>query len=49
MRGLIRNGSTEEQLRYALETTMEICRITDMRLKNQMPDPDRVIHEERLF
>jgi hypothetical protein len=49
MRGLIRNGGTEEQLRYALETTMEICRITDVRLKNQMPDPDKVIHEERLF
>ncbi len=49
IRGLIRNGGSEEQLKFALDITMEICRITDVRLKNQMPDPDRVIHEERLF
>lgn len=49
MRGLIRNGGTEQQLKFALDTTMEICKITDVRLSNQMPDPDRVIHEERLF
>lgn len=49
MRGLIRNGGTEEQLRFALNTTMEICRITDVRLKNQMPNPEEVIGQERLF
>lgn len=49
MRGLIRNGGTREQLNFAFETTMEICKITDVRLKNKMPDPEDVINEERLF
>jgi alkylhydroperoxidase/carboxymuconolactone decarboxylase family protein YurZ len=49
MRGLIRNGGSEEQLRFAMEVTLAICEIADVRLKNQMPDPKVVIHEERLF
>ena len=49
MRGLIRNGGTEEQLKFAFETTLEVCRITDVRLKNEMPRPEDIINEERLF
>lgn len=49
MRGLLRNGGSIDQLKFALDTTMEVCRITDVRLKNQMPNPDDVINEERLF
>ena len=49
MRGLIRNGGTEEQLKFAFETTLEVCRITDVRLKNEMPRPEDVINEARLF
>lgn len=49
MRGLIRNGGSEQQLRFAFETTMEVCKITDVKLKNEMPIPESVINEERLF
>lgn len=49
MRGLIRNGGTEEQLRFAFDTTIEVCEITNIRLKNEMPNPEDVINQERLF
>jgi hypothetical protein len=49
MRGLIRNGGTEEQLKMAFNTTMEICRICEVNLKNTMPKAEDVINEERLF
>jgi hypothetical protein len=49
MRGLIRNGGTREQLDFAFNTAMDICRICQVDLKSQMPRPGDVINEERLF
>ncbi|KAF2104224.1 hypothetical protein NA57DRAFT_70441 [Rhizodiscina lignyota] len=49
MRGLIRNGGTREQLQFATDIAMEICQLTNVQLKNQMPLPEDVINEERLI
>jgi hypothetical protein len=49
MRGLMRNGGTEEQLKFAFDTTMEIVQICEVHLKNTMPVAEEVINKERLF
>jgi len=49
MRGLVRNGGSEGQLKYAVDVVTQVCRITGVELKNQMPAPADVINEERLF
>lgn len=49
MRGLIRNGGNERQLKFASDVAIKICEITDVNLKHRMPLPEEVIHEERLF
>jgi hypothetical protein len=33
----------------ALNTIIEICKIADVRLKNQIPEPEEVINHKRLF
>jgi hypothetical protein len=49
MRGLMRNGGTEEQLKFAFDTTMEIVQICEVHLRNTMPVAEEVINKERLF
>ncbi|KAF2114573.1 hypothetical protein BDV96DRAFT_101408 [Lophiotrema nucula] len=49
MRGLVRNGGTLEQLQFASDIATEVCRITNVELKNRMPLPEEVINEERLI
>lgn len=49
MRGLMRNGGSEEQLEFALKVTMEVVAICEVRLKNEMPRAEDVVNEERLF
>jgi alkylhydroperoxidase/carboxymuconolactone decarboxylase family protein YurZ len=49
MRGLIRNGGSEEQLRAALAVAIRVCEICDVRLKNTIPNAEEVINEEWLF
>ncbi|KAM5351011.1 hypothetical protein ACJ41O_003734 [Fusarium nematophilum] len=48
MRGTIRNGGTEEQLRAAWEIAVEVCGICEVEL-GEMPRAEDVIHEERLI
>lgn len=49
MRGTIRNGGSEEQLKTAWYITMTVCDICEVGLKNEMPRAEDVIHEERLI
>ncbi|OIW28608.1 hypothetical protein CONLIGDRAFT_632882 [Coniochaeta ligniaria NRRL 30616] len=49
MRGTIRNGGTREQLEAAYGIAIEACRVCEVVLKNEMPKPEDVINEERLF
>lgn len=49
MRGTIRNGGTEEQLKAAYDIAIDVCRICDVQLKNEMPKAEDVINEERLI
>ena len=49
MRGVVRNGGTEEQLHAAYDIAIQVCNICDVQLKNQMPKAEDVIHEERLI
>lgn len=49
MRGLIRNGGTREQLGAAYRIAVETCKVCEVVLKNEMPRPEDVINEERLF
>lgn len=49
MRGLIRNGGTEEHLHAAREIALTVCAICEVSLKNEMPQAEHVIHEERLI
>lgn len=49
MRGTIRNGGSQEQLKTAWDITMAICGICEVELKNQMPRAEDVINEERLI
>ncbi|KAH7024548.1 uncharacterized protein B0I36DRAFT_415976 [Microdochium trichocladiopsis] len=49
MRGVVRNGGTREQLEFAWEIAIAVCRICEVKLKNQMPRAEDVIHEERLI
>ena len=49
MRGLVRNGGTLEQLRFAADVAIEICRLTDVRLKSRMPVPEEVVNVRRLM
>lgn len=49
MRGTIRNGGTEGQLKAAYDIALRICDICDVKLKNKMPEAQDVINEERLI
>lgn len=49
MRGTIRNGGTEEQLKAAYDIAIEVCKICQVQLKNEMPKAEDVINEERLI
>lgn len=49
MRGTIRNGGSEAQLKTARDITMTVCEICQVGLKNEMPKAEDVIHEERLI
>ena len=49
MRGLVRNGGTEQQMDFALTVALNVCRIENVRLKNTMPIAKDVINQERLF
>lgn len=49
MRGTIRNGGTEEQLKTAQDIAVTVCSICEVHLKNEMPRAESVIHEERLI
>lgn len=49
MRGVIRNGGSEEQLKMAWDIATAICDICEIGLKNRMPRAKEVIHEERLI
>lgn len=48
MRGLVRVGGTEEQVRYALDIAKEILEAAQIVLRNPIPSTD-VLNEERLF
>lgn len=37
MRGLIRNGGTEEQLKYAVDIATKICEAMEVNLKSDLP------------
>jgi alkylhydroperoxidase/carboxymuconolactone decarboxylase family protein YurZ len=49
MRGIIRNGGSEDLLGYAFGIALNICKVCGVELKNEMPRPEDVIHQERLF
>ncbi|KAH6898113.1 hypothetical protein B0T10DRAFT_577613 [Thelonectria olida] len=49
MRGLIRNGGTEEQLKVAYHMALDICPICEVQLKAEMSVAQDVINEERLI
>jgi hypothetical protein len=49
MRGLIRNGGTEEQLKAAYDMALDVCNICEVQLKAEMPVAQDVINEERLI
>ncbi|PGH17416.1 hypothetical protein AJ80_04786 [Polytolypa hystricis UAMH7299] len=49
MRGTIRNGGTEDQLKAAYDIALEVCDICEVHLKNEMPEAQDVINEERLI
>ncbi|KAK7408049.1 hypothetical protein QQX98_009764 [Neonectria punicea] len=49
MRGTIRNGGTEGQLKAAYDIALRVCEICDVNLKNKMPEAQDVINEERLI
>ncbi|KPM41138.1 hypothetical protein AK830_g5381 [Neonectria ditissima] len=49
MRGTIRNGGTESQLKAAYDVALRICEICEVDLKNEMPEAQDVINEERLI
>lgn len=49
MRGTIRNGGTEKQLKAAYDIALTVCDICEVSLKNKMPKAEDVIHEERLI
>ncbi|GAB7356843.1 hypothetical protein MBLNU459_g7717t1 [Dothideomycetes sp. NU459] len=48
MRGLIRNGGTEEQVRYALEIAKDVVDAAEVSLKHDVPDMS-VINDDNLF
>ncbi|KAH7024007.1 hypothetical protein EDB80DRAFT_808183 [Ilyonectria destructans] len=49
MRGTIRNGGTEGQLKAAYDIALKVCEICEVTLKNKMPKAQDVINEERLI
>ncbi|KAM0327088.1 hypothetical protein ACHAQA_006215 [Verticillium albo-atrum] len=49
MRGLVRNGGSEEQLHHVMNTVKEIVKICQVGLKNTLPKPEDVIREAHLF
>ncbi|KAH6999064.1 hypothetical protein BKA56DRAFT_608573 [Ilyonectria sp. MPI-CAGE-AT-0026] len=49
MRGTIRNGGTEGQLKAAYDIALKVCEICEVTLKNEMPKAQDVINEERLI
>lgn len=49
MRGTIRNGGSEAQLKDACDIAITVCGICEVHLKNEMPKAEDVIHAERLI
>ncbi|KAH7162098.1 hypothetical protein B0J13DRAFT_632930 [Dactylonectria estremocensis] len=49
MRGTIRNGGTEHQLKAAYDIALAVCGLCEVTLKNEMPQAQDVINEERLI
>ena len=49
MRGLMRNGGTKEQVYEAFNIARMVCDICEIGLKNTMPVPEEVIHQEKLM
>lgn len=49
MRGLMRNGGSEEQLEMAYAVALEVCDVCEVRLRAEMPLAQDVINEERLI
>jgi hypothetical protein len=45
MRGLIRNGGNDENLKYVVDIASQICRAMDVILRTELP-PLSVAHEE---